>query len=107
MTDVMLDLPPTASVGLAIERCSALFSEQGLVFGQGTDNSWDEAVWLVLTLTGLPDDQASLAQSLGQLQREKILELAERRVRERVPLAYLLGECEFASVPLYLSLIHI
>lgn len=97
----MLDLPKGTTVALAIERCGALFADSGLVFGQGTDNSWDEAVWLVLALTGLPDEQESLGAELSPLLCAKVIELAERRVQERVPLAYLLGECEFASVPLY------
>lgn len=101
MSNSLLDLPNQATVALAIERCSALFSNSGLVFGQGTDNSWDEAVWLVLALTGLPDEEKSLTAELSPLVRAKVVELAERRVQDRVPLAYLLGECEFASVPLY------
>lgn len=101
MANTLLELPEATTVGLAIERCSELFAQSGLVYGQGTDNSWDEAVWLVLALTGLPDEQASLVLPLDQLQCSKIVELAQRRIHERVPLAYLLGECEFASVPLY------
>lgn len=94
-------LPANPSVQVAIEQCDALFQRCGLVFGQGTDNSWDEAVWLVLAMTGLPDEQDSLGEQLSALQCEKVTELAKRRTEERVPLAYLLGECEFATVPLY------
>lgn len=101
MASPLLELPTQTTVGSAIERCSALFARSGLVFGQGTDNSWDEAVWLVLALTGLPDEQESLTAQLSPLLCSKVIELAQRRVQERVPLAYLLGECEFASVPLY------
>lgn len=101
MATTLLELPKHTTVAIAIQRCSALFAESGLVFGQGTDNSWDEAVWLVLALTGLPDEEASLTAELSPLLCSKVIEMAERRVQERVPLAYLLGECEFASVPLY------
>lgn len=101
MAAAVFELPKATTVSVAIARCSELFGQSGLVYGQGTDNSWDEAVWLVLALTGLPDVQESLAVPLSELQCAKIVELAKRRTLERVPLAYLLGECEFASVPLY------
>ena len=38
------------------------FEEATLSYGHGTDNPWDEAVSLVLSLTGYPDDTAVLAR---------------------------------------------
>ena len=64
-----------------------------LSFGHGTDNAWDEAVALVLGVTGLPDDQASLQTEVTEAQHTTIDQLATKRVADRVPLAYLLGEC--------------
>ena len=67
------------------------FAAAPLSYGHGTDNAWDEAVALVMAVTGLPDEQSSLDAQLQEQQVAAIRELAERRIVERQPLAYLLG----------------
>ncbi len=67
------------------------------MFGHGFDNAWDEAVALVLSVTGLPDDRSVLGQALGGADAARIRSLAGRRIQERIPLAYLLGHCTFAG----------
>ena len=69
----------------------------GVVFGQGTDNAWDEATVLVLSTTGLADDEANLTAVVPDEQADEIRALLNRRVEERVPLAYLLGKWWFAG----------
>lgn len=66
----------------------------GVAFGQGTDNSWDEAVWLLLWCLHLPPDRLDpfLDARLTSRERRLVLELIDRRCRERVPSAYLTGE---------------
>jgi ribosomal protein L3 glutamine methyltransferase len=73
------------------------FERAGLVFGHGFDSAWDEAVYLVLTVAGLPDDRAVLDRPLLEAEEAAVRRLASRRVDERVPLAYLLGRCRFAG----------
>ena len=68
------------------------FAAAHLSYGHGTDNAWDEAVALVLGVTGLPDAQSSLDARLGPRPAAAIRNLAERRIAERRPLAYLLGK---------------
>ena len=73
------------------------FAAAPLSFGHGTDNAWDEAVALVLGVTGLPDAQSSLDTGLREELAAAIRNLAERRVGERAPLAYLLGKTPYCG----------
>jgi ribosomal protein L3 glutamine methyltransferase len=85
------------TAGALIEQLAAEFAHANLVFGHGYDSAWDEAVALVLAVTGLPDDRSVLAQSVGAAPYRRIMDLARRRVESRTPLAYLLGRCRFAG----------
>lgn len=71
-----------------------------LHYGHGTDNPHDEAAWLVLRGLALPFD-ADLEQPAKDLAR--IEALAERRVKERIPLAYLLKEAWLAGQSFYVD----
>jgi ribosomal protein L3 glutamine methyltransferase len=69
-----------------------------LHYGHGTDNPRDEAAWLVLRGLGLPFDA-----ELSQPARKSVEKLITRRIRERVPLAYLLGEAWLDGVPFHVD----
>lgn len=76
------------------------FSAAGLTFGHSHDNPIDEATHLVLAALHLPPDLPP-AYGAGKLvaeERERVLGLIERRVSERVPVAYLVGEAWFAGL---------
>lgn len=81
------------------------FNEAGLYFGHGTDNAWDEAVCLVLQVLHLPQqDPAALYNArLTQTEKQQIVELVQRRVEERVPLAYLTNQAWFCGLPFYVD----
>jgi len=70
------------------------FREAGLVFGHGTDNAWDEAVYLALHALHLPHDTLTpfLDARLLRAERERVLNLYQRRIAERLPAPYLTGE---------------
>ena len=76
------------------------FSAAGLTFGHSHDNSIDEATHLVLASLHLPPDlpPAYGAGRLTLVERQDVLALIERRVSERVPVAYLVGETWFAGL---------
>lgn len=76
------------------------FSAAGLTFGHSHDNPIDEATHLVLACLHLPPDipPAYGAGRLTRAEREQVLALIERRVSERLPVAYLVGETWFAGL---------
>ena len=75
------------------------FNEAGLFFGHGSDNAYDEAVWLILATLHLPLDRLDpfLDASLTHAEAETLREVVRRRVEERVPTAYLTGEAWLAG----------
>ena len=62
--------------------------------GHGSDNAWDETVYLVLHALHLPLDtlEPFLDARVLSEERNRVLELIDRRVTERVPAAYLTNE---------------
>jgi len=77
------------------------FGRAGLFYGHGTDNAWDEAVQLVLHAAGLPwsINPDALDARLLTSEKQQLLTLFERRIEERVPAPYLLGEAWFCGMP--------
>lgn len=70
------------------------FNQAELVFGHGSDNAYDEAAYLLLHTLNLPADtlEPFLDAQLLDEERAALLAVIERRVRERLPAAYLTGE---------------
>lgn len=88
-----------------IRQGEALLEKHPLFFGHGTSNALDEAAYIVLSVTGnLPvssDEVYDLVISAPD--QQKINKLLERRIRERLPAAYLLEEAWFAGLPFYVN----
>ena len=84
-----------------IAAIAAFFASHDLAFGHGTDNASDEAFWLLRHLQGWRDADFSAPPAAEWLPRA--LALAERRVAERKPLAYLLNEAWFAGLSFYVD----
>jgi ribosomal protein L3 glutamine methyltransferase len=84
-----------------IEQQSARLTQAGVSFGHGTNNAFDEAVWLALWRLGLPlDDLDGVAQrelTAGEVAR--IEALVSQRIDTRKPAAYLTGEAWLQGVP--------
>jgi ribosomal protein L3 glutamine methyltransferase len=62
-------------------------------FGQGTLNAWDEARWLTLAVLNYPVDspESISAQPLSAAEIAQVESALHRRIRDRVPTAYITG----------------
>lgn len=81
------------------------FNAAGLFYGHGTDNSWDEAVQLVLPTLYLPIDlPAEMRFSrLTVSERHRICRLVVRRINERIPVAYLTNKAFFLGLEFFVD----
>ncbi|MDP2881881.1 MAG: 50S ribosomal protein L3 N(5)-glutamine methyltransferase [Azonexus sp.] len=70
------------------------FNAAQLFFGHGSDNAWDEAVYLTLHTLNLPLDRLEpfLDARLLPHERELLLDIYNRRSQDRLPAAYLTHE---------------
>jgi ribosomal protein L3 glutamine methyltransferase len=88
-----------------IRRTAERFAAAHLQYGHGTDNPLDEAAWLVFAHLGLSHDDAPAAYSrpVTATELEDIEALVTRRIREHVPVAYLVNEAWFAGLRFYVD----
>lgn len=70
-----------------------------LHYGHGTDNPHDEAAFLVLRGLGLPFDTDLGAEADAQ----RVEPLIRKRIRERIPVAYLLNEAWLSGESFYVD----
>ena len=96
---------PVHTVRSLIEAVSAYFEQHALFYGHGTDNPWDEACYLVLSVLGhAPDAPASVGvHQVSEHEAASIWAYAKTRVKRRVPLAYIIGEAWFCGRPFYVN----
>jgi ribosomal protein L3 glutamine methyltransferase len=93
------------TVGALITSVARRLSRGRVYFGHGTDNARDEAAALVLHAMKLSHGASArvLARRVNNAQRAAVEAMLVRRVRERVPLAYLTHEAWFAGSPYYVD----
>ena len=70
------------------------FNRAGIFCGHGVQETFDEAVWLILGTLALPLDRLDpfLDACIPGEERIAVLEAIEQRADERLPTAYILGE---------------
>jgi ribosomal protein L3 glutamine methyltransferase len=81
------------------------FEESEIFFGHGADNSYDEAVWLIMSALHLPHDTLNnfLDAVITEAERKKLAHLIEQRITKRVPTAYLLREAWLRGFKFYVD----
>jgi ribosomal protein L3 glutamine methyltransferase len=82
-----------------IQKTEKRFRAARLHYGHGTDNARDEAAFLVLRGLGLPFD----ADLQLPADPERVARLVERRIKERIPAAYLLNEAWLGGQRFYVD----
>jgi len=90
---------------------ASALNEAGCWFGHGNDNALDEAHLLVLHAVHLRETFLEEASLPGELYAARVVseekraigELLWRRINERIPAAYLIGEATFAGLPFYVD----
>src|SRR6185503_6915301 len=102
---VTLPAPDPATVEQLIHYGTLLFEQSQLWFGHGTDNAFDEAAELVFFGAGLRHEDAADVYStqVSAAGRAAVLSLFERRIRERIPAAYLTHRMWFAGSEFYVD----
>lgn len=81
------------------------FNEAELFFGHGSENSYDEAAYLILHTLHLPLDRLEpfLDAKLTQSELYEVLNIIERRVEQRIPAAYLTNQAWLGDLSFYVD----
>ena len=81
------------------------FEASDIFFGHGTDNSYDEAVWLVMSALHLPHDTLHnfLDAVITEAERKHLAQLIEQRITKRTPTAYLVREAWLRGFKFYVD----
>jgi len=104
--DVMpINLLKKYTIGEYIRQVESSLENKELFFGHGTSNALDEAAYIVLTITErLPVMSEDIYQVVvTESQQKKISKIVDRRIKEKVPAAYLLQEAWFAGLRFYVN----
>ena len=80
-------------------------AQSEVFYGHGTDNAWDEAMSLVYDLLALPVDidQSLLRCQLTDTEKHRLCDGLDRRINQRIPLAYITQKTRFAGIDFYID----
>ncbi len=81
------------------------FYQAKLFFGHGSNDAYDEAVYLILHTLHLPVDTLApfLDAQLTMSERSEVLSIIQRRVEQRIPAAYLTHEAFLGEYSVYVD----
>jgi ribosomal protein L3 glutamine methyltransferase len=89
-------------LGQLVAQTARRFAAAKLHYGHGTDNAQDEAAYLVLRALDLPF-HADARIPVNDADLRDVEKLVQRRIRERIPTAYLLNEAWLDGLPFYVD----
>ena len=95
----------TKTIGELLEYGQTLFETNLIYFGHGTDNAWDEAVYLLSHVLDLPPnaDRSLLDNAVSKDDQEKIKALYQQRIDKRIPAPYITQQAWFCTLPFYVD----
>jgi ribosomal protein L3 glutamine methyltransferase len=81
------------------------FENSDIFYGHGTDNAYDEAVWLIMSALHLPHDTLNnfLDAKLVSEERVKLSTFIDERISKHTPTAYLLKEAWLQGYKFYVD----
>ncbi|HQC28224.1 MAG TPA: 50S ribosomal protein L3 N(5)-glutamine methyltransferase [Methylotenera sp.] len=81
------------------------FENSDIFYGHGTDNSYDEAVWLIMSALHLPMETLNnfIDARLTKPERDKLAQFIEQRITKHTPTAYLLKEAWLQGFKFYVD----
>lgn len=81
------------------------FEASDIFYGHGTDNSYDEAVWLIMSGLHLPTETLDnfLDASITKQERKHLAYLIDQRVTKHTPTAYLVREAWLHDFKFYVD----
>ena len=85
-------------VSALLQQTARRFIRAGLHYGHGTHSAKEEAAWLISSVLGYLLEEEVTVQA-----QKKIDTLVRRRIRERIPLAYLLKEAWLGEHSFYVD----
>ncbi len=85
-------------VSVLLRDIARRFARAKLHYGHGTHNAKEEAAWLISSVLGYLLEQEISSKDLVKMEK-----LVQRRIRERIPLAYLLKEAWLGEHAFYVD----
>lgn len=81
------------------------FEASDIFYGHGTDNAYDEAVWLMMSALHLPMDTLNnfLDARITTTERSKLAGFIEQRITKHTPTAYLVNEAWLHGLKFYVD----
>lgn len=93
------------TVGRLILNVARRFQTEKLAYGHGTGTPADEAAWLVLHTLRIPFEEceSQFDRTPSPVELRRVNKLVERRIHERIPVAYLTHEAWLGEFSFYVD----